>query len=121
MTDKHVTLPPSGDAVLCSPAVFPLAIQAALEKVHPSWLPAIHHGLLAIEARTPDYLASLIDGQFLPDQGRLFAAFSRPLEQVRYVLVGEGPYPRSESATGVCFMDGAVDALWSDEAGLSKK
>jgi uracil-DNA glycosylase len=35
------------------------------------------------------------------------------------VLVGEGPYPRAESATGVCFMDGAVGELWS-EAGLSK-
>ncbi|HAT31470.1 MAG TPA: uracil-DNA glycosylase, partial [Janthinobacterium sp.] len=31
----------------------------------------------------------------------------------------EGPYPRAASATGVCFMDGAVGALWS-EAGLSK-
>ncbi len=39
---------------------------------------------------------------------------------MRYVLVGEGPYPREESATGVCFMDGAVGALWS-EAGLSKQ
>jgi uracil DNA glycosylase len=38
---------------------------------------------------------------------------------VRYVLVGEGPYPRPESATGVCFMDGAVGELWS-ETGLSK-
>jgi uracil-DNA glycosylase len=38
---------------------------------------------------------------------------------VRYVLVGEGPYPRAESATGVCFMDGAVGELWC-ENGLSK-
>src|SRR5690606_17210767 len=30
-----------------------------------------------------------------------------------------GPYPRAESATGVCFMDGAVGDLWSD-TGLSK-
>jgi uracil-DNA glycosylase len=35
------------------------------------------------------------------------------------VLVGEGPYPRAASATGVCFMDGAVGSLWSDK-GLSK-
>jgi uracil-DNA glycosylase len=41
------------------------------------------------------------------------------LEEVRYVLVGEGPYPREESATGVCFMDGAVRELWSTQ-GLSK-
>jgi uracil-DNA glycosylase len=35
------------------------------------------------------------------------------------VLVGDGPYPRAESATGVCFMDGAVGELWCDK-GLSK-
>jgi uracil-DNA glycosylase len=50
----------------------------------------------------------------------LFAAFSQPLDAVRYVLVGEGPYPRPESATGFCFMDGAVELLWS-EKGLSKQ
>jgi uracil-DNA glycosylase len=42
------------------------------------------------------------------------------MDAVRYVLVGEGPYPREASATGVCFMDGAVDSLWSDK-GLSKQ
>jgi uracil-DNA glycosylase len=59
----------------------------------------------------------------LPDSGRMFAAFSLPLTSVNYVLVGEGPYPRAESATGLCFMDGAVRELWSGDAqaGLSKK
>ena len=41
------------------------------------------------------------------------------MDAVRFVLVGEGPYPREESATGVCFMDGAVGNLWSEQ-GLSK-
>ena len=50
----------------------------------------------------------------------MFAAFAQPLDKVRYVLVGEGPYPREQSATGVCFMDGAVELLWS-EKGLSKQ
>jgi len=68
----------------------------------------------------PRYLPSLVNGAFLPTQGRLFAAFAQPLESVRYVLVGEGPYPREDSATGVCFMDGAVDELWSEQ-GLSKR
>ena len=67
----------------------------------------------------PSYLSRLADEHFLPTQGRLFAAFNQPLEKVRYVLVGEGPYPREESATGVCFMDGAVSELWSAQ-GLSK-
>jgi len=68
----------------------------------------------------PLYLPSLVNGSFLPTQGRLFAAFAQPIESVRYVLVGEGPYPREDSATGVCFMDGAVDELWSEQ-GLSKR
>ncbi|MFM8466877.1 MAG: uracil-DNA glycosylase [Oxalobacteraceae bacterium] len=67
----------------------------------------------------PTCLPGLAKDNFLPTQGRLFAAFSQPLEEVRYVLVGEGPYPREESATGVCFMDGAVRELWSAN-GLSK-
>jgi uracil-DNA glycosylase len=77
-------------------------------------------GLEAVAQADPDYFHSLVQDEYLPTQGRLFAAFSVPLDQVRYVLVGEGPYPRVESATGVCFMDGAVEALWS-EKGLSKQ
>ncbi len=76
-------------------------------------------GLAAMMAADPDYLPALAQDDYLPTQGRIFAAFEQPLDAVRYVLVGEGPYPREQSATGVCFMDGAVDALWS-ESGLSK-
>jgi len=65
------------------------------------------------------YLKQLAASEYLPTDGRIFAAFSIPLDKVRYVLVGEGPYPRPESATGVCFMDGAVGDLWCD-TGLSK-
>lgn len=68
----------------------------------------------------PDYLPALAADQYLPTQGRMFAAFAQPLSGVRYVLIGEGPYPREQSATGVCFMDGAVQSLWS-ENGLSKQ
>lgn len=71
---------------------------------------------------SPSYLPELAQDQYLPTGQRLFAAFALPLDAVRYVLVGEGPYPRAESATGVCFMDGAVGSLWSDDkdGGLSK-
>ena len=68
----------------------------------------------------PAYLSDLAVSDYLPTEGRLFAAFSQPLDAVRYVLVGEGPYPRAASATGVCFMDGAVGSLWS-EKGFSKQ
>lgn len=98
----------------------PASIAAALDLAHPSWRPALERGLAAVAAADPHYLPALAADNYLPTQGRLFAAFALPKESVRYVLVGEGPYPREESATGVCFMDGAVGALWS-EAGLSKQ
>ncbi|HEX2529987.1 MAG TPA: uracil-DNA glycosylase family protein [Burkholderiaceae bacterium] len=87
---------------------------------HASWRPILRRGLDAMANADPTYLPALAQDTYLPTDGRLFAAFAQPLEAVRYVLVGEGPYPRPESATGLCFMDGAVDALWSDK-GFSKQ
>ncbi|MGN0918539.1 MAG: uracil-DNA glycosylase [Oxalobacter sp.] len=98
---------------------FPPFIETALQRAHPSWQNILKQGLNAILENTPDYLDTLIEGDFLPTQGRLFAAFSLPVDHVRYILMGEGPYPREASASGYCFMDGAVQELWSDE-GLSK-
>ena len=86
----------------------------------PSWRPILIARPGGRRQIDPAYLPALADDDYLPTEGRLFAAFAQPLDAVRYVLVGEGPYPRAESATGVCFMDGAVDALWS-EKGLSKQ
>ncbi len=91
----------------------------ALQLAAPDWQPVLRRGLSAMAAADPSYLPALAQDAFLPTGGRLFAAFAQPLAAVRYVLVGEGPYPREESATGVCFMDGAVQDLWSP-AGLSK-
>lgn len=97
----------------------PPTILAALDLADASWRSHLLAGLEAVAAANPSYLAGLAADNFLPTEGRLFAAFALPLAQVRYVLVGEGPYPRAASATGVCFMDGAVGDLWSAE-GLSK-
>jgi uracil-DNA glycosylase len=97
----------------------PAPILDALDLADPSWRPHLLRGLDAVAAANPGYLPALAADDYLPTHGRLFAAFAQPLDRVRYVLVGEGPYPRAESATGVCFMDGAVGELWSD-TGLSK-
>ncbi len=96
---------------------------AALDKADPSWHATLVKGLEAVAAADPAYLPALAEDSYLPTGLRLFAAFALPLDQVRYVLVGEGPYPRVDSATGVGFMDGAVGSLWSDDAdgGLSKR
>ena len=101
-------------------ALAPAAIAAQIQAAHPSWHPILAQGLQAVADAEPAYLPRLLNEPYLPTQGRLFAAFHQPLAAVRYVLVGEGPYPREASATGVCFMDGAVGSLWSS-AGLSKQ
>jgi uracil-DNA glycosylase len=102
-----------------SSTAIPPSILDALSRAHPSWRPHLLKGLEAVAQADPCYLAELAAEHYLPTGQRLFAAFALPLPEVRYVLVGEGPYPRAESATGVCFMDGAVGSLWC-ESGLSK-
>ncbi len=101
------------------PHPIPTIILDALERADPSWHAILTRGLQAMAVADPAYLPALAKDDYLPTEQRLFAAFALPLADVRYVLVGEGPYPRAESASGVCFMDGAVGSLWS-EAGLSK-
>jgi uracil-DNA glycosylase len=97
----------------------PENIRRAVDRADPSWQPILLAGLQAVADADPGYLAGLAKDSYLPTGDRLFAAFRQPLGSVRYVLFGEGPYPREESATGVCFMDGAVHSLWSVK-GLSK-
>jgi uracil-DNA glycosylase len=99
--------------------MIPSLFTVAAERSADAWRPVLLRGLEALRAADPSYLPALANDDFLPTQGRLFAAFDQPLDKVRYVLVGEGPYPREASATGVCFMDGAVKELWSAQ-GLSK-
>lgn len=101
---------------------FPDFFLRDIERAHPSWQPILRQGLRAVQREFPSYLSDLARSSFLPTAHRLFAAFSIPFDEVRYVLVGEGPYPRDESATGYCFMDGAVNSLWSEDSagGLSK-
>lgn len=98
----------------------PVFITDAFSQAHSSWHPILEKGMLALLSADSRYLAELETDDFLPTQNRLFAAFSQPLDDVRYVLVGEGPYPRDESASGYCFMDAAVHDVWS-EKGFSKQ
>jgi uracil-DNA glycosylase len=86
-------------------------------RVHEDWWPILHKSLSTLD---PDYLESLLrDDGWLPGVDRLLAAFQRDRAGVGYLLIGESPYPRKESANGIAFYDAAVDSLWSDH-GLSK-
>ncbi len=85
--------------------------------VHPEWQDILDD---ALEAVDPDYLSQLLKSDtWLPGIDNLFSAFRRDRLGVRYVLIGESPYPRAQSANGIAFYDAEVDELWS-ETGLSK-
>ncbi len=89
-----------------------------IANTHPQW-----HRLLekALQCVDDHYLLQLQNSEnWLPGLSALFAAFTLPLCETNYILLGESPYPRRESANGYAFWDGAVHALWSD-TGLSKE
>lgn len=88
-----------------------------LTLTHPSWKSIIKNALNQMDRK---YLAMLQrTDDWLPGAEKIFSAFSIPLHQTKYILFGESPYPRKESANGYAFWDGAVHELWS-ETGLSK-
>jgi uracil-DNA glycosylase len=88
-----------------------------LSAIDPSWQSGLQSGLKAMD---PNYLTSLSSTtHWLPGSHQIFNAFSLPVDNVKYVLFGESPYPRAQSANGYAFWDAAVTGIWSD-TGLSK-
>jgi uracil-DNA glycosylase len=88
-----------------------------LNIVDPSWRSCLKEALKTIN---PDYLDSLQESDdWLPGPNNIFNAFSLPLDKVDYILLGESPYPRAQSANGFAFWDAAVTDIWSP-TGLSK-
>lgn len=82
-----------------------------MESSHPEW-----HALLrdALSMMNIEYIEQLARApSWLPGKLTLFKAFSVPLSGTRYLLLGESPYPRSQSANGYAFWDEAVTSLWS--------
>ena len=92
-------------------------VQGIYSVSHPSW-----HNLLkdSMQCMDSQYLQQLQHtSAWLPGITQLFAAFSVPQDSVNYILLGESPYPRAQSANGYAFWDNAVNEIWSN-TGLSK-
>jgi len=88
-----------------------------LKPAHPSWHPLLIDALQTMDA---SYLNTLIaEKDWLPGVHTLLAAFSISKDNTRFILLGESPYPRIESANGYAFWDANVTSLWSD-TGLNK-
>ena len=83
------------------------------------WEPIL---LPALERLEAEYREWILGGEgYIPSKERLLAAFStlRP-EDLRYILFGQDPYPREESAVGYAFIDGRVKRIFS-ATGLSRE
>ncbi len=90
-----------------------------IENIHPSWQETIKK---ALESMDSSYLEFLEQNQsYFPDKSNLFNAFKTlSKDKVKYILFGQDPYPRRESATGYAFIDGKVREIFSQN-GLSKE
>lgn len=92
-------------------------IEKLLRNTDQNWHPILRQ---ALNELSTDYLAELAEtNDWLPGIDNLLAAFRLPLSSLQYVLLGESPYPRIQSANGYAFWDNAVTGLWSI-TGLSK-
>lgn len=83
-----------------------------------SWDKSLKQGLMRMPQEYLEHLKH--STHWLPGSDHIFRALSLPMSKVNYVLLGESPYPRKESANGYAFWDAAVHSLWSP-TGLDKK
>jgi len=89
-----------------------------LNGVDENWEPILLPALVTLEE---GYRSWIMAGEgYIPSRNRLLASFStlKP-GAVKYILFGQDPYPREESAVGYAFIDGRVKQIFS-ERGLSK-
>ena len=84
-----------------------------------SWEKILSDAYASLEVEYQRFLAE--DKDYFPTKENYFNAFKTlHKEKVRYILFGQDPYPRKESAGGYAFIDTKVQNLFSD-SGLSKE
>jgi len=89
-------------------------------EVHESWQGIINRALNNLDDSYLEFLQNNQD--YFPNQDNFLNAFKTlPLDKTKYILFGQDPYPRVDSAIGYAFIDGAVQSLWDEKNGLSKE
>ena len=89
-------------------------------KVDSSWQDIINRALNNLDDSYLEFLQQ--NQEYFPNQVNFLNAFKTlPLNKTKYILFGQDPYPRDESAIGYAFIDGAVKSLWDENNGLSKE
>ena len=90
-----------------------------LTDVHKSWKEILKRALLSLDK---EYLNFLVNSdRYFPDINTFLNPFkSISCDSVKYILFGQDPYPRRESAIGYAFIDAKVKEIFSDK-GFSKE
>lgn len=89
-----------------------------VSQIDPSWKEIVSYALDGLDLNYLKYLEQ--DTTYFPDKNNFLNAFKTlPLTKTRYILFGQDPYPRKESALGYAFIDGKVERIF-DANGLSK-
>jgi len=84
-----------------------------------SWEKILSEAYASLEAEYQKFLEE--DESYFPSKENYFNAFKTlHKDKVKYILFGQDPYPRKESAGGYAFIDTKVQNLFSD-TGLSKE
>ncbi len=90
-----------------------------IKNIDPSWRRIIEN---AFKEFDDEYLRFLqTDTNYFPNRQNFLNAFKTlSLQNTKYILFGQDPYPRKESAIGYAFIDAKVDNIFC-ENGLSKE
>ncbi len=84
-----------------------------------SWEYSLREAYDSLERSYRDFLEQ--NKAYFPSQTEYLNAFKTlPRHKVKYILFGQDPYPRKESAKGYAFIDAKVETIFSD-TGLSKE
>jgi len=84
-----------------------------------SWQDLLEEAYLSLESEYRIFLEN--DKSYFPTKENYFNAFKTlAKEDVKYILFGQDPYPRVESAGGYAFIDKKVKTLFSQK-GLSRE
>ncbi len=88
-------------------------------RVDNSWLELLTNALLELDSNYLEFILKSKD--YIPNNNKIFNAFKTlPKNRVKYILFGQDPYPREQSAIGYAFIDGAVKEIFTKNS-LSKE
>ncbi|HQR72923.1 MAG TPA: uracil-DNA glycosylase family protein [Sulfurovum sp.] len=90
-----------------------------LADIHASWHPIVSEAYTSLGEGYQTFLSE--DSSYFPAKENVLNVFKTlPKQEVKYILFGQDPYPRVQSASGYAFIDKKVQSLFSS-TGLSKE